>query len=83
MACARNVLRRFRDDDETFFRFVFMYSQSRKRNRNGNETTIPEVVFVCFVMLSVSLCGTFNPFAVHRGETENMLLSFLQHFDTF
>ena len=47
----------------TFFR-------NGNRNRNGNETTIPEVVFVCFAMLSVSLCGTFNRFAVHGGETE-------------
>ena len=68
MARARNVLRRCRDDDETFFRFVFVYRQSRKRN--GIETTIPEVVFVCFAMLSVSLCGTFYRFAVHGGETE-------------
>ena len=32
--------------------------------------TIPEVVFVCFAMLSVILCGTFNRFAVHEDETE-------------
>ena len=70
MVRGRNVLRRCRDDDETFFRFIFVYRQSRKQNGNGKETTIPEVVFVCFAMLSVSLCGTFNQFAVHGGETE-------------
>ena len=68
MARAQTVFRRCRDDNETFFCFVFVYCQSEKRN--GNETTIPEVVFVCFAMLSVSLCGTFNRFVVHGGEPE-------------
>ena len=54
--------------------FVFVYRQSQKRNGNGNETTIPEVVFVCFAMLSVSLCGTFNQFAVHENETEKRFI---------
>ena len=70
MARAQNVLRHCRDDNKTFFRLVFVYSQSQKRNGNGNETTIPEVVFACFAMLSVSLCGTFNRFAVHENKTE-------------
>ena len=51
-----------------------MYSHSRKRNRNGNETTIPEVVFACFAMLSVSLCGTFNRVAVHEDETKKRFI---------
>ena len=70
MACAQSVLGRYGGDHERFFCFVFVYRQSRKRNGNGNKTTIPEVVFVCFAMLSVSLCGTFNQFAVHENETE-------------
>ena len=81
MARAQNVLRHCRDDNKTFFRFVFVYSQSRKWN--GNKTTIPEVVFACFAMLSVSLYGTFNWVAVHENDTKNVLLSFLQCFNTF
>ena len=57
-----------------FFCFVFVYRQPQKRNGNGNKTTIPEVVIVCFAMLSVSLCGTFNRFAVHKNETEKRFI---------
>ena len=74
MARAQNVLRHCRDDNKTFFRFVFVYSQSRKWN--GNKTTIPEVVFACFAMLSVSLCGTFNRVAVHENKTKTFYCHF-------
>ena len=47
MAGAQNVLRRCKKDNKMIFRFVFVYRQSQKRN--GNETTIPEVVFVCYL----------------------------------
>ena len=59
---------------KTFFCFVFVYSQSRKRNGNGKEKTIPEVVFVRIFMLSVSLCGTFNRFAVLEDKTEKRFI---------
>ena len=60
MARARSMLGPCRGDQKMFFHFVFVYRHSRKRNGNGNETMIPEVVFVCFAMLYVSLWGTFN-----------------------
>ena len=74
MPRAQNVLRHWRDDNKKFFHFVFMYSQSRKQNRNGNEITIPEVVFACVAMLSVSLCGTFNRVAVHENEMKKRFI---------
>ena len=57
MARAQNVLRRCKNDNKTFFRFLFVYRQSWKRNGNRNETTIPEVVFVCFTMLYLWVCA--------------------------
>ena len=74
MARAQNLLRRCKYDNKPFFRFIFVDSQSRKRNGNGNEMTIPEVDFVCFAMLSVSLCRSFNRFAVHKNETEKRFI---------
>ena len=66
----------------TIRRFFVSFSctvSHKKRNGNGNEMTIPEVVFVCFAMLSASLCGTFNRYAVHGGEMEKHIVVILTH----
>ena len=69
------VLRMCWDIAETTIKHFFVsFSWTVSHKYDGNETTIPEVVFACFAMLSVSLCGTFNQFAVHENETEKRFI---------
>ena len=53
---------------------VLLRLQNPETKRKRQRTTISNVVFDRFLMLSVSPCGTFKRFAVHENEMEKSFM---------